>query len=75
MTNDQMRLYVDKASVYIKFKDGSGTLCLFINFLKIHHVYVFDQRNKCRFGGYVGWIDNEQLKNEINAINKSCGST
>lgn len=68
ITNDQIRLYVDKAFTYVKFKDGSGTIRLFINSLKIHHVYVFDKRNVCKFGGYVGWIHTNELTNEINNI-------
>ena len=68
MTNDAMRLYVNEASVYVSFKDGSGSLGLFVNFLKIHHVYVFDKKNKCQLGGYVGWIHSNGLTNEINSI-------
>ncbi len=68
MTNDEMCLYVDKAPVYIRFKDGSGTLCLFFNFLKIPHVYVFDKKNRCRFAGYVGWIHRNGLINEVDSL-------
>jgi hypothetical protein len=35
MTNISHRLYLDKASVYVKFKDGSGNLRLFINTFKV----------------------------------------
>lgn len=68
MTNDHLRLYVDKASIYVRFKDGSGTLRLFINALKITHVYIFDRKNKCLFGGYVGWIHDRKLKHEVELI-------
>lgn len=68
MTNDAMRLYPKKSSIYVKFKDGSGTLRLFINTLKIHHIYVFDNKNKCLVGGYVGWIHANGLLDEINSI-------
>jgi hypothetical protein len=68
MTNDSQRWYLDKASVYVRFKDGSGNLRLFINTLKVPHVYIFDRKNVCHFGGYVGWFHLEALKEVISGI-------
>ena len=70
ITNISHRLYLDKASVYVKFKDGSGNLRLFINTLKVPHVYVFDRKNVCHFGGYVGWIHNKSLEKAIAEIKR-----
>jgi hypothetical protein len=50
------------------FRDGSGTLRLFSNFLRVHHVYVFDSNNNRQFGAYVGVIDTEALVQEIGFI-------
>lgn len=44
ITNISHHLYLDKASVYVKFKDGSGNLRLFINTFKVPHVYIFDKK-------------------------------
>jgi hypothetical protein len=52
----------------ISFRDGSGTLRLFVNFFKVHHVYVFNTNNKRQFGGYLGVIDIEGLMREIDFI-------
>jgi hypothetical protein len=68
MTNDDNRGYLDKASVYIRFKDGSGNLRLFINNLKIPHVYILDRKNVCHFGGYVGWFHSKALEEAIDKI-------
>jgi hypothetical protein len=68
MTNDSQRWYLDKASVYVRFKDGSGNLRLFINTLKVPHVYIFDRKNVCHFGGYVGWFPLGALEEVISKI-------
>jgi hypothetical protein len=68
ITNISHRLYLDKASVYVKFKDGSGTLRLFINTFKVFHVYIFDRKNVCHFGGYVGWFHSKALEEAIDKI-------
>jgi hypothetical protein len=70
ITNISHRLYLEKASVYVKFKDGSGNLRLFINTFKVSHVYVFDKKNVCHFGGYVGWIHSKGLEEAISEIKK-----
>ena len=70
ITNISHRLYLDKASIYVKFKDGSGSLRLFINTFKVPHVYVFNKKNVCHFGGYVGWIHNKGLEKAISEIKK-----
>lgn len=73
ITNDQMRLYTDKASIYVTFRDGSGTLRRFINFAQVQHIYVFDKKGICHFSGYVGWIHNKALENKLHLININFG--
>lgn len=54
----------------IRFKDGSGKLKLLVTPLKVHHVYVFDRFEDCRFSGYVGLIHGKGLKRIVNLIKK-----
>ena len=61
---------LDDTLAELKFKDGSGTLLLQENPLKIHHVYLFDANNDCQFAGYVGWIHRNSLKKEVKSIKK-----
>lgn len=69
MTNDKEN-NSNVAIVYLKFKDDSGTLRVFVNPLQVHHVYVFDDKNVCQFGGYVGWLHTTGLKEEIEYIQR-----
>jgi hypothetical protein len=75
MTNDVMQLsrraFMDDTLAELKFIDGSGMLRFCVNPLKIHHVYLFDSKNNCKFVGYVGWIDSEGLKKEIEQIKQN----
>ncbi len=59
------------AIVHLRFKDGSGTLRLFVNPLQVHHVYIFNSNEDCQFGGYVGWMHTEGLKQEIEFIKRN----
>ena len=61
----------DKTLDTLKFKDGSGTLRLVVNPLQIHHVYVFNSSDIYQFGGYVGIIDTNALKKEVELIKRS----
>lgn len=70
MTNDSGD-NAKTARVHLKFKDGSGTLRLFVNPIQVHHVFVFDQNEVCQFGGYVGWMHTEALKQEIEFIRRN----
>jgi hypothetical protein len=69
MTNDKEN-NSKVAIVYLNFKDGSGTLRMFVNPLQVHHVYVFDNKDVCKFGGYVGWLHTTALKEEIESIQR-----
>jgi hypothetical protein len=75
MTNDLMQLsrstFMDDTLIELKFRDGMGMLRFCVNPLKIHHVYIFDSKNNCEYGGYVGWIHSEELKKVIEQINQS----
>jgi hypothetical protein len=72
MAKDLMQLSrhspIDKTLETLKFKDSSGTLRLIVNAIQVHHVYVFDSNEVCKFGGYVGWMHTDALKQEIDFI-------
>ena len=59
---------LDKTLEEISFKNGSGKLMLTVNPLRVHHVYVFDRYDTCRFSGYVGLIHGEGLKKMVESI-------
>ena len=69
-----LRLHlIDKTLEEITFKDDSGKLLLVVNPLQVHHVYVFDSSENCKFSGYVGVIHGNGLKKMVNSIkNFSC---
>jgi hypothetical protein len=75
MTKDLMQLSrrspIDKTLEELKFRDGSGTLRLVVNPVQLHHVYVFDSKNNCKFGGYVAWMETQGLKQKIDFIKTS----
>ncbi|BAU65274.1 hypothetical protein STA3757_26550 [Stanieria sp. NIES-3757] len=69
MSIDQLKLTInDKSTTALNFSDGSGKLFYVINAAQIHHVYIFDEMNFCRFAGYVGWIHSNGLKNAVELI-------
>jgi len=59
---------LDKNLEEISFKNGSGKLRLTINPLRIHHVYVFDRHDTCKFSGYVGLMHGDGLKKMVESI-------
>ncbi len=59
---------LDKTLEEISFKNGSGKLMLTINPLRIHHVYVFDRYDNCKFSGYVGLMHGDGLKKMVESI-------
>ncbi|HEY9596166.1 MAG TPA: hypothetical protein V6D33_00660 [Cyanophyceae cyanobacterium] len=61
---------LDKVLEEIRFKNGSGKLILTVNPLKVHHVYVLDQYDNCKFSGYVGLIHGKGLKKTVGSIKK-----
>ena len=69
MTTDQSD-NAKVATVSATFKDGSGTIRLFVNTFQVHHIYVFDKNDICKFGGYVGWIDTLALQEELDLIQR-----
>ncbi len=60
----------DKTLDVLKFKDGNGTLRLVVNPLQGHHVYVFNSNDIYQFGGFVGIIDANALKKEVELIKR-----
>lgn len=72
MTQDQMRLHInDSPANLLSFGDGSGRLHHVINAARIHHVYVFDNNNLCRFSGYVGWVHTDSFLQALLLLEKS----
>jgi hypothetical protein len=66
---DKLKLFInDEPIATLKFSDGSGKLFHIVNAAKIHHVYVFNEKNICSFAGYVGWIHTEGLQQAIEEI-------
>lgn len=57
-----------KGDLYLEFPDKSGKIYLYINPLKVHHVYVLDSDDELQYGGYVGWIDKEGLMQQLELI-------
>lgn len=51
-------------------KDSSGTIRQFVNTFQVYHIYLFDNNDICKFGGYVGWIHNRDLQEELDLIQK-----
>jgi hypothetical protein len=73
MTLNQMpdlkrHFVLDEILEDINFKNDIGKLLLIVNPLRIHHVYVFDKYDNCRFSGYVGFIHGNGLKKEVTLI-------
>ncbi|HEY9296856.1 MAG TPA: hypothetical protein VIQ31_10860, partial [Phormidium sp.] len=57
------------------FKDNSGTVRLFVNAFKVHHIYIFDKNEVCQFKGFVGWMDTPALQEELEFIKRNfCSS-
>jgi len=73
MTSDRNPDNITASQVYLKFRDGSGTLHLFVNSVKVHHIYVLNEKDQCRFGGYVGWIHTQDLLRTLDAIKSTFG--
>lgn len=70
---DKLRFAInDKPITTLNFADGSGKLFHVVNAAQIHHVYLFDQMNVCRFAGYVGWIHTNGLKVAVELIKNCC---
>ncbi|WP_219884513.1 hypothetical protein [Merismopedia glauca] len=69
MTIDQMKLSMNSKQIAtLNFPDRSGYISYVVNFAGIHCVYVFNEINICQFAGYVGWLDNKNLKQAIELI-------
>lgn len=62
---------IDTTLEPLKFNDGSGSLHFVVNPVQVHHVYVFDNQDNCKFAGYVEWIDTDGLKQEIQSIKRN----
>jgi hypothetical protein len=58
-----------RATPLFKLKDGT-TVKIFINPLQVNHVFLADANNKMIFGGYVGWIHNQNFNEAIDNIKK-----
>lgn len=71
MTIDKLKLHInDKPVDVFNLADNSGRILHVINAAKVHHIYVFDEVNICRFAGYVGWLDTRALQDAIELMKK-----
>ena len=69
MSSDKLKLHINEnPTTTLKFSDGSGKLFYVVNAARIHCVYLFDERNLCRFAGYVGWIHTNGLKKAVELV-------
>ena len=59
---------IDRNLQSLNFPDRSGTLYLIVNPVQVHHVYVYDDQDNCKFAGYVGWMHTDGLKQEVEWI-------
>ncbi|NES64738.1 MAG: hypothetical protein F6K24_05485 [Okeania sp. SIO2D1] len=59
-----------RATPLFTLKDGT-TVKLYINPVQVKHIFLGDCTNKMIFGGYVGWIHNENLDEAIDNIKRS----
>ncbi|MBE9065370.1 alpha/beta hydrolase [Leptolyngbya cf. ectocarpi LEGE 11479] len=48
--------------------DHGFTICTWRHPLSIHHVFLADEQNRCRFAGFVGWPDTRGLYDGLTAI-------
>lgn len=73
MTSDRNSNHIEDSEIYVKLRDGSGTVRLFVDLVKVHHIYVLDRNEDCCFGGYVGWIHTQDLLQTLEAIKSTFG--
>jgi pimeloyl-ACP methyl ester carboxylesterase len=59
MTDSHPRDFA-KSKVWMFCPDGI-TVRTYKNPLQVNHVYVADREGKCRYSGYVGWVDSDHL--------------
>ncbi len=60
----------DKKLVHLNFRDGSGSIQMYVNFANIHHVYIFDTNEDRKFAGYFGWNYANSFQEEIELIKR-----
>ena len=70
---DAHRRGFDKATVWATLRDGF-TLRIWRNSLGIHHVFLADPQNHCRFAGFVGWPDTQGLYAALASIKQRYAS-
>ncbi|QSJ18081.1 hypothetical protein JYQ62_04370 [Nostoc sp. UHCC 0702] len=58
-----------RATPLFVLKDGT-LVKIFINPVRVKHIFLADSNNKMIFGGYVGWIHTEKLNATIDNIKK-----
>jgi len=72
MEVDKIKLHINDVPINsLKFKDCSGRLHHVVNAARIHHVYVFDNKNFCQFSGYVGWMHTQGFQQAVKLVEKN----
>lgn len=66
MTDAHLRDF-HRARIWSSLPNGF-TLRIWQNPLRIHHIYLANAQNQCRFAGFVGWPDTDGLYKELTAI-------
>ncbi|NJN60550.1 MAG: hypothetical protein HC795_02520 [Coleofasciculaceae cyanobacterium RL_1_1] len=70
ITEDSNPENIKASETCVVFPDGSGSVGVFVNTLRVYHVYVFDSRKTVVFGAYVGWMDSGGLKAALAEVKK-----
>jgi len=70
ITEDYNSENMKAAKTWAVFKDGSGSLQVFVNALKVYYVYVLNQHDMVVFGAYVLWVDSSETKAALAEIAK-----
>lgn len=73
MTDAHLRDF-RRATVWGPLRDGF-TLYTWRNPLGIHHVFLSDSLDRCRFAGFVGWPDTQHLYKQLALIKQRYGQT
>ena len=66
MTDAHLRDF-SRARIWSPLTNGL-TLRVWQNPLRIHHIFLANAQNQCRFAGFVGWPDTDRLYKELTAI-------
>jgi len=62
ITEDYNSDNIKSSEIWAVFKDGSGSLQVFVNALKVDHVYILNHCGTVVYGAYAPWFDGSDMK-------------